>query len=120
MQKLSKIPAGFPGTRVSWQGNREKSGKLTRKLRFFLHLIRVSGGFGFPVGNLPGEPKVFPCILSGFQGDIRFPTGKPGEKPRSYQRSREKSDSPQISREKTNLIRVHFGQLSELNTKTYF
>ena len=86
----------------------ERPGNLPGKPGFFLHLIRVSGGFGFSAINLQGKPRVFSasyqgfrgfrvfsgkltrktqsfsCILSRFQWDIGFPTEKLG-KNGSYQ-----------------------------------
>ena len=92
LSRVRKICKDWVRSRISRQGFREpvfpgretgkKAGNLPGNPGFFLHLIRVSGNFGFSYqGNLPGKPRVFSCILSGFQGDIRFSTGKPGKTP---------------------------------------
>ena len=105
------IPQGFQEHVFPGRETGKKRETYQETQGFSCILSGFQGVSGFQRETYQVNPGFSPCILSGFQGDIRFPTGKPGEKPRSYQRSREKSDCPQKRREKTDLIRVHFGQL---------
>ena len=110
--KLSRVRKTFKDSvrsRISRQGFREpvfpgretekKAGNLPGNPGFFLHLIRVSGNFGFSAGNLPGKPRVFSLHLIRVSGGYKILNRKTGKNPRSYQRSGEKSDFPQESRE---------------------
>ena len=94
-------PGNFPSfvsrvsgkTHVSFQETGKKSGNLPGNPGFFLHLIRISGGY-------------------------KIPNRKTGENPRSYQRSREKLDSLQESREKTDLTRFLRGEKPSKKTSS--
>ena len=104
--KIPQFPAGFPGTHALRHGNRENSGKLTRKPKVFPASYQGFRGFWFSRGKLIRKTQGFFLHLIGVSGGYKIPNRKTGENPRSYQRSLEKSDSQQESWEKKDLIRV--------------
>ena len=93
LSRVRKICKDWVRSRISRQGFREpvfpgretgkKAGNLPGNPEFFPCILSgFQGILGFPTRETYQEnPGFFPCILSGFQGDIRFSTGKPGTTP---------------------------------------
>ena len=99
LNKIPQFPAGFLGTRVSGRGNRKIAGNLQGNPGSSCILSGFQGVSGYQREAYQENPGFFLHLIR-VSGRYKFPNRRTGDKPRSYQRSRGKSNSQQESREK--------------------